>query len=92
MLTPAQKLKRAVAGVGVLLGCIALASIVIAVQERKAVAQEQAKVNSPEQALKIVQSMRGCLEVGDATARTAGEKDQLYRQCWNRAELQGKKR
>lgn len=91
MLTPAQKLKRAVAGVGVLVAVIALSAIIIAIQDRKVQAQEQAKANSPEQALKIVQSMRGCLEVGDATARTAGEKDQLYRQCWNRAELQGKK-
>lgn len=91
MPTPVKKFKRVVTGIGVLVIVIAVAAIILAVQERKAHAQEQAQANSPEQAVRIVQSMRGCLEVGDATARTAGEKDQLYRQCWNRAELQGKK-
>jgi len=91
MLSLMQKVKRATIGVGVLVACIVGAAAIVAVQERKAVAQEQAHANSPEQALKIVQSMRSCLEVGDASARTAGEKDQLYRQCWNRAELIGKK-
>ncbi len=92
MLSLMQKVKRAAIGVTVLVGCILGAAAIVAVQERKAVAHDQAQANSPEQALKIVQAKRSCLEVGDATARTAGEKDQLYRQCWNRAELQGKKR
>jgi hypothetical protein len=91
MPTPVKKTIRVAQGIGVLLLVIVIVGGCAALLERKATAAGQALRNSPDQALKIVQSMRGCLEVGDATARTAGEKDQLYRQCWNRAELQGKK-
>lgn len=80
-------------GVGVLVMVVGVLAVVTTVVERKAKAEQAAEeAHKPDQAMKIVDAMRNCLEVGDASARSAGEKDQLYRQCWNRAELIGKKK
>lgn len=88
-----KRVKGVLSGIGVLVGLTAVLAIATTINERNAKASQFEQDKAwPEQAVRIVTTMRNCLEVGDATARTAGEKDQLYRQCWNRAELIGRKK
>lgn len=88
-----KRVKGVLSGIGVLVGLTAVLAIVTTLNERNAKASQFEQEKAwPEQAVRIVATMRNCLDVGDSTARTAGEKDQLYRQCWNRAELIGKKK
>lgn len=87
-----KKVKVVLSGVGVVAGLIIVMASVASIREHSPQATPSEEAPKSDQAVRIVDAMRNCLDVGDSAARSAGEKDQLYRQCWNRAELIGKKR